>query len=116
MVAVPRITALVLATVSAVSALTALSTGLRRALAPVQVPFDLLLVNAAPNLTSAAVFAVLAGAAARRKRVAWWGVAVLAALELLGGVSVVLALWFAPAGTLDPETLAQVPGAPWPPS
>ena len=110
--AVPRIAALVLATVSAVSALTALSTGVRRALAPVQVPFDLLLVNAAPNLTSAAVFAVLAAAAARRKRVAWWGVVVLAALELLGGVSVVLALWFAPPGTLDAETLAQVPGRP----
>ncbi len=110
--AVPRIAALVLATVSAVSALTALSTGVRQALAPLQVPFDLLLVNAAPNLTSAAVFAVLAGAAARRKRVAWWGVVVLASLELLGGVSVVLALWFAPPDTLDPETLAQVPGRP----
>ena len=110
--AVPRIAALVLATVSAVSALTALSIGLRRTLAPVQVPFDLLLVNAAPNLTSAAVFAVLAAAAARRKRVAWWGVVVLAGLELLGGVAVVAALWFGPPDALDPETLAQVPGRP----
>src|SRR5215212_10136177 len=110
--AVPRIAALVLATVSAISALTALSPGLRQALAPVQVPFDLLLVNAAPNLTSAAVFGVLAAAAARRKRVAWWSVVVLGALELIGGVAVVLGLWFGPPDALDPETLAQVPGRP----
>ena len=74
-------------------------------------PADLLLINASPNLATAAFYAVLAAAAERRKRIGWWVITVLGGLELLGGVSVVLAVWFGPPDALDAETLAQMPAA-----
>ena len=109
---VPDITSVVLAVVAAVSGLTAVSTGLRNLLAPLQVPLDLLLVNASPNLATAAFYGVLAAAAERRKRVGWWAIVILGGLELLGGVAVVLAAWFGPPDALDAETLGQLPALP----
>ena len=75
-------------------------------------PLDLLLVNASPNLATAAFYGVLAAAAERRKRVGWWAIVVLGGLELVGGVGIVLAAWFGPPDALDAETLAQMPALP----
>ncbi len=109
---VPDVTSVVLTVVAAVSGLTAISTAARGVLAPVQVPTDLLLINASPNLATAAFYGVLAAAAERRKRIGWWAIAVLGGLELLGGVAVVLAVWFGPPDALDAETLSQMPARP----
>src|SRR3954447_1488271 len=123
---VPDVTSVALTVVGAGSGLTAISTAARGLLAPIQVPTDLLLINASPNLATAAFYGVLAAAAERRKRIGWWGIAVLGglallgggalavpgALDRLGGVAVVLAVWFGPPDALDAETLSQMPARP----
>jgi lysyl-tRNA synthetase class 2 len=62
----------VLAVVAAVCALAALSAAVRRGSQPVRETIDAWLIPAPANLAYAAFLALLAGAVARRKRVAYW--------------------------------------------
>jgi lysyl-tRNA synthetase class 2 len=93
---VPDIASLVLTVVAVTALLTALSHGLRAALAPLQVPADLFLIGVPSSLSGAAFFALVAAALERRKRMGWWVLVVVGGLHLLGGAALASALWFAP--------------------
>jgi lysyl-tRNA synthetase, class II len=109
---VPDITSVALTLAAGYAVVTALSIGARHALEPVVGPLDLLLPISLPtSLSAAALFAVLAAAAERRKRVGWWAIVAVASLHVLSSVVVTLALWFAPAEVVPSGELGQAPPA-----
>jgi lysyl-tRNA synthetase, class II len=109
---VPDVTSVALSLVALYAVVTAVSVGARHALEPVAGPLDLLLPVSLPTtLSAAALYAVLAAAAERRKRVGWWAIAAVAGLHVLSSVVVTLALWIAPEEVVPAGELADVPPA-----
>lgn len=89
---VPRIFATVLTIVAIICTLAAINTAFRHGVQPVRRLIDELFVPAPANLAYALFVAILAGAVARRKRVAYWILVGYFGLQFLAGVGLGLLL------------------------
>lgn len=89
---VPRVFATALTLVAALCALAALSAAIRRGSQPLLEIVDAWLIPAPANLAYAAFLVLVAGAVARRKRVAYWILIAYLGLELLSEIVLALLL------------------------
>ena len=94
---VPRVTAGLLTALAALTAAAAVNHAVHQGFEPVRETIDSLVVPAPANLAYSAFAVLIAAAVARRKRIAYRLLLVLMCLNLLNGLSEVLAVLFSPA-------------------
>ncbi|MDI1462408.1 bifunctional lysylphosphatidylglycerol synthetase/lysine--tRNA ligase LysX [Catellatospora sp. KI3] len=97
---VPHVFALVLGVVAAISALAAFGGAVGSSTQPIRRLLDDVLIPVPANLAYAAFMAVLAGATARRKRVAWWTLIVYFVLDAVASVLALGLIAFLPDAKL----------------
>ncbi|MEO3856526.1 phosphatidylglycerol lysyltransferase domain-containing protein [Acrocarpospora sp. B8E8] len=98
---VPRMLSISLTVLAVYSAVIALNPPLRHGLSGLTEFVDSWLFPIAPNLAYAAFTTLLAGALARRKRIAWRLVVVLLGISLALSLAGVLVLLYVPGGTVE---------------
>ena len=97
---VPKVFAIVLGILALISALAALGGAIGHSTQPLRRLIDDVLVPVPANLAYAAFMAVLAGATARRKRVAWWTLVVYFAIDVASSLLALGVIALVPRGEL----------------
>ncbi|GIF84884.1 bifunctional lysylphosphatidylglycerol synthetase/lysine--tRNA ligase LysX [Catellatospora bangladeshensis] len=97
---VPKVFAILLGILAAISALAALGGAIGHSTQPLRRLIDDVLVPVPANLAYAAFMAVLAGATARRKRVAWWTLVVYFAIDVASSLLALGVIALVPRGEL----------------